>query len=352
MYILLFFEALFTLFIAGGLFFYANELKNRSLAIYATLFGLEICYFIYGTTNIPLTVPELYGFYYHSAGVLYGPLLWLHFKTTVQPETKLHLKQLWHLLPLLVINLMIIDYTFASFERKLELSKDMTFFMERIMPANYFRAAHQLIYAVFLIVFVRKRKASLNTNTFFYLSGIAIIFITANIVISLFTLFANSWLDFKWYYVFSNLFIFTIAFILYRNPQFFKTLKAKYQTSSLSKNQMKIIQQQLEKLFLEEKSYLENNLAVDDLAEKLNTKSQYISRTFSEHIKENFNDYVNKHRITYAKELLKDDNYQNYKIEAIAEKAGFNNKVTFYKAFSKFTNTTPSKFRKENVNNN
>ena len=38
--------------------------------------------------------------------------------------------------------------------------------------------------------------------------------------------------------------------------------------------------------------------------------------------------------------------YTQYKIEAIALESGFNNKVTFYKAFTKFTNTTPSAFRK------
>ncbi|WP_298424613.1 helix-turn-helix domain-containing protein [uncultured Kordia sp.] len=348
MYLALFIQALFTLFIAGGLFFYANGLKNRSLAVYAVLFCLEICYFIYGTTNISLAVPEIYGFFYHSAGVLYGPLLWFHFKTTVQPKTKLTTKDLLHLIPLVIINLMLIDYTLSSFERKYELSHDVNFFMERIMPANYFRAAHQLVYAVFLIFFVKKNKEKLNTNVLFYLSGIALIFIIANIVISLFTLFANSWLDFKWYYIFSNLFIFIIVFVLYRDPQFFKTFKAKYQSSSLSVQEMKTIRQQLEKLFSKEKSYLQNNLSVDQLAEKLQTKSQYISRTFSEHIKENFNDYVNKHRIVFAKQLLKDEKFKHYKIEVIAEEAGFNNKVTFYKAFSKFTNTTPSKFRKEN----
>ena len=228
MYLTLFIQALFTLFIAGGLFFYANELKNRSLAIYAVLFCLEICYFIYGTTNIALAVPELYGFYYHSVGVLYGPLLWFHFKATVEPETKLKTKDLLHLIPLVIINIMLIDYTFSSFERKYELSHDINYFMEYIMPANYFRATHQLAYALFLILFVKKSKAKLNTNIFFYLLGIALIFIIANIVISFLTLFANSWLDFKWYYLFGNVFIFTIAFVLYRNPKFFKTLKAKY----------------------------------------------------------------------------------------------------------------------------
>lgn len=346
MYLFLFFEALFTLFIAGGLFFYANELKNRSLAIYTLLFAFEILYFIYGTTNLAFIVPEFYGFFYHSAGVLYGPLLWFHFKATINPKTKFRKKDLFHLLPFVIVNLMLIDYTLSSFEEKVALGSNMDFFMNRIMPANYFRALHQLAYAVILIIFVRKNKAKLTNNVFFYLSGISLIFIMANIVISLFTLFANSWLDFKWYYIFSNLFIFTIGFILYRDPKFFKAIKAKYQGSSLSLQEMKTIQRKLEKLFLEERTYLQNNLSIDLLAEKLHTKPQYISRTFSEVIHENFNDFVNKHRITYSQQLLQDENYQHYKIEKIAEEAGFNNKVTFYKAFSKFTHTTPSKFRK------
>lgn len=347
MYLFLFFEALFTLCIAGGLFFYANDIKNRSLAFYTLLFALEILYFIYGTTEIAHMVPQIYGFYYHSVGVLYGPLLWIHYKATIQPEYTFQKKEVLHLIPLIIINIMLIDYTIAPYNEKVLLSTNPQFFLYRIMPANYFRAAHQLVYALFLMLLVRKNKAQLTSDVFFYLSGISIIFISANIVISLFTLFANSWLDFKWYYIFSNLFIFTIAFVLYRNPQFFKTLKAKYQSSSLSTTEMKSIQRKLEQLFSTENCYLQNNLTVDMLAEKLDTKSQYISRTFSECIRENFNDYVNRHRVLFAQKLLKNEAYQHYKIEAIAEEAGFNNKVTFYKAFSKFTNTTPSKFRKE-----
>ena len=81
MKLLLFVQAIFTLFISGGLFFKENKLKNKALAVYFLLFSYEILNFIYGTTIIFTFYPEFHGRFYFSIGVLYGPLLWFHFKS-------------------------------------------------------------------------------------------------------------------------------------------------------------------------------------------------------------------------------------------------------------------------------
>lgn len=108
------------------------------------------------------------------------------------------------------------------------------------------------------------------------------------------------------------------------------------------------IQKKITNLFIYDSIFLKNDLTIRYLAEELNVKPYQISQTFSEFIQESFNDYVNKHRVTYSQKLLKDTAYNIYKIEAIATESGFNNKVTFYKAFTKHTATTPSKYRNLN----
>ena len=45
--------------------------------------------------------------------------------------------------------------------------------------------------------------------------------------------------------------------------------------------------------------------------------------------------------------MLLNPNYANYKIEAIALESRFNNKVTFYKAFAKFVDDTPTGFKRK-----
>lgn len=96
----------------------------------------------------------------------------------------------------------------------------------------------------------------------------------------------------------------------------------------------------------EQQLFLNNDLSIDSLANTIEEKPYHVSKTFSAYIHEGFSDYVNKQRIEEAKKMLKDPTYKKYKIEAIAFECGFNNKVSFYKAFAKFTNVTPAKFRK------
>ena len=109
---------------------------------------------------------------------------------------------------------------------------------------------------------------------------------------------------------------------------------------------MKRIRSKIEKAFKMDQVFLDGSFNISGLSELLNEKQHHVSQTFSELISENFNDYVNKHRIEVAKQYLHDSNYKQYKIEAIALESGFNNKVTFYKAFTKFADQTPSAFRK------
>jgi AraC-like DNA-binding protein len=59
----------------------------------------------------------------------------------------------------------------------------------------------------------------------------------------------------------------------------------------------------------------------------------------------NFPDYINSLRVEKAKILLTDTDFKSYTILSIGLECGFNSKSTFYLAFKKFTNTTPSLFR-------
>ena len=59
----------------------------------------------------------------------------------------------------------------------------------------------------------------------------------------------------------------------------------------------------------------------------------------------NFSDYINKYRVSEAKKLLADKNFDPYTIVAIGLECGFNSKSTFYTAFKKFTGQTPTQYR-------
>ncbi len=108
-------------------------------------------------------------------------------------------------------------------------------------------------------------------------------------------------------------------------------------------------QQSHDKIFIEfekliSKSYLNSNLSLEDIASELNISSNYLSQIIGNK-NYKFNDYLNSVRIEKVKSMLKDDSFSNYTITSIGLEAGFNSNASFYRAFKKQTNKSPSDYR-------
>ena len=73
-----------------------------------------------------------------------------------------------------------------------------------------------------------------------------------------------------------------------------------------------------------------------------------LSKTINDESGFSFSDYINSLRVEKAKQLLASEDFKEYTILSIGLECGFNSKSTFYLAFKKFTNTTPTDFRKQN----
>ncbi|MCL6273831.1 AraC family transcriptional regulator [Muricauda sp. 2012CJ35-5] len=93
------------------------------------------------------------------------------------------------------------------------------------------------------------------------------------------------------------------------------------------------------------KPYLSQELRLDDIAELLNISRHHASQVINENYGLNFFDYVNAYRVEEAKRLL-EGNQENdvQSISEVAYQSGFNNRVSFYNAFKKVTNTTPTEY--------
>ena len=120
----------------------------------------------------------------------------------------------------------------------------------------------------------------------------------------------------------------------------------KYKKSGLTDSLSKELRNQLLYLFNEEKIYKENNISLELLAQKLNTTRHNTSQVINEHFNISFHELINKYRIEEAKKLLDNDHQKNLNIIDIAYEVGYNNKVTFNKAFKKDTQLTPSEYQK------
>lgn len=123
------------------------------------------------------------------------------------------------------------------------------------------------------------------------------------------------------------------------------TKQDKYEKTGLSEAFSQELKEKLEDLMDSQKLFLNHELRLDDIATMLNISRHHASQVINENFKMSFYDYINTYRIEEAKKKL----CNNFKkssesISDIAYQCGFNNRVSFYKAFKKRTKITPKEF--------
>jgi AraC-like DNA-binding protein len=96
-----------------------------------------------------------------------------------------------------------------------------------------------------------------------------------------------------------------------------------------------------------EKPYLDANLSLPGLAEKLNIPSHHLSRVINEQFNVNFFDFVNQYRVDEVKSRMDNPEFENLTILGIAFDCGFNTKSAFNRVFKKLTGFTPSEYKKQ-----
>ncbi|WP_283624205.1 response regulator transcription factor [Clostridium butyricum] len=99
------------------------------------------------------------------------------------------------------------------------------------------------------------------------------------------------------------------------------------------------------------KDYIINNynknISLKDVADEVYLSQNYLSELFKKEIGEGFYDFLSKYRIKKAKEILLTTNLKVYEI---AQMVGYNDSITFGRAFKKITGTTPNNFRNNRDN--
>ncbi|MGB5434296.1 MAG: helix-turn-helix domain-containing protein [Maribacter sp.] len=108
---------------------------------------------------------------------------------------------------------------------------------------------------------------------------------------------------------------------------------------------LKALMKKIEEYVVSTESFMSAELTIIDLAEKLKVHPKRISTAINTVINQNFNTYINQHRIKKAELLLKNKSGDNYSIEGIGKEVGFNSNSAFYSAFRKLTGMTPSAYK-------
>ncbi|EJV83187.1 helix-turn-helix domain-containing protein [Bacillus mycoides] len=89
-----------------------------------------------------------------------------------------------------------------------------------------------------------------------------------------------------------------------------------------------------------------NQISVKQLAKVANVNSDYLSLLFKKEVGISLSEYIQCERIEEAKKLL---TFTTYSLSDICASLNFSDQSYFTKIFKKFTNETPSKYRKSHV---
>jgi AraC-like DNA-binding protein len=115
----------------------------------------------------------------------------------------------------------------------------------------------------------------------------------------------------------------------------------------LSPSQVVYWQQRLRQLLETEKVYLEADLSLPALAQRVGLSTHELSYVLNEGFEVNFFQFINAYRVAEAQRLLASAQHQHLSMVGIAFEAGFSSKTTFNTTFKKLTGLTPSQFLQE-----
>jgi AraC-like DNA-binding protein len=294
--------------------------------------------------------------------LLYGPLLYLYFKriTTQQKFKKI---DLLHFLPTLIFAIYLLPGYMLSADQKLEILLG-----RENIGRNFSDVAIIVVKAIFLIgygYYIRKLYLTTKKDTTVQSGNkrwqkniylIHVLYVSCYLAYGI--LLGNnitSGFLFHMQVVCMAIMVMYIGYCANVQPVVFNRkapingLFFKYKKSGLTQSLSHELKENLIHLFNTEKIYKESNICLDTLSTKLNTTRHNASQVINEHFDMSFHELVNSYRIKEAKELLNSDMQKNLNIIDVAYEVGYNNKVTFNKAFKKDTQLTPSQYQKITV---
>ncbi len=348
----------FLSFLLSLLFFFkkrGDKTANKILSVYLVLFAFNLVYNVLYWSEL-LYRPESI----HLLGtlalvwVMYPPLMYVYVRRFTK-RSSLGLKDLVHLIPAIAMTVSYSRFFILSAQEKLNVLITSQF-SDYLYFGSYihgFTIVVMLFYSVLIYSSLQKSE-QLDTNKKRWLRLVIGGFLCY--VVSMITYFVLAYLalistEHDYFIMYTIIFfIGLVSYFGFMQPEVFDGLPVehilpfkKYKKTGLSPDLSEQLKSQLIELMEREKPYLNSDLRLTDLAEKLNVSTHHMSQIINEHFDSGFFHFINTYRIEEAKMLLSND--KTLTITEAIYQSGFNNRVSFYKSFKEHVGVTPSAFR-------
>ena len=361
-----------------SVFFIKNIQSNRKPNLYQGLLLLSLSLAIFeewlNNTGFIVKVLSLTNFT-EPLNFVFGPLLYLYIRTSLHPEEKK--KAIWHFIPFLFWLFYMVfafsqpdefkynsyietkhpDWEYLAY--KSSLPDDPLGIRDFVNQAMLIQMITYLVAAIATLLrkFKSMNQSLLRTDNelLIILRNFMLQFLIIIVMLLVTKLYFGMKSDIGGYLVASyvSFMIFaTSCQILNRSDffdkpgSFFSFQPPKYKKSSLSEEGKETI---LAKITaeMEGKNYFTNNLAsLSGLSKQINESPHHVSQVINEKLNKSFFELLALYRVDHAKKLIREDKNAKLTVEELAELVGYNSKSSFNMAFKKYSQLTPSEYRK------
>ncbi|WP_438423520.1 helix-turn-helix domain-containing protein [Aquimarina macrocephali] len=334
-----------------------DRFANRILVIYTLLSCYEIIYNCLRWSGKLYTIEYVHlNMTHFPLWLIYGPLVYIYVRRVIF-NTTFKKSDILFVIPILILILLLSPFYFLSAQNKYDTIVNNTVNDYILLPSYGI-----WIIIVFMIFYggFTYQKFKKSTNVGYKEKNWLHWFIGAYFgFVFLFTLYIFlirfEIMDAQYDYFIDIGIVFFVGVLVYFGfvqPDVFSGKKRiknvanffKYKKTGLSKQISMELKENLVQIMENQKPYLNSELRLDDLSDLLNSSRNHTSQVINEQFNLSFFDFINKYRIKDACKLLVDTDKKALNKTQIAYSVGFNNRTSFYKAFKKFTNQSPSSY--------
>ena len=343
-----------------------HKLGNRLFAFFLLANAIDTCKYL--IHQIPETYINFEAFRW-SIALLVPALFYLYVKSICFSDFKLKRKHLLHLLPFIIFNLVLIPGLY------LEIPSEKLYFLENMnsMPEiHFFEILFEvLLQAYFIAAFLILKKAktiyfenytdpNLSLIKALYLITIVYYLLHLLVLFRRLITYTIGFGEIRDWIITIDGFTFLLStswylLIALNNPEFFRGVNSKLvlakniipkpKTLTLPNLEKTKEIENLKKFMETEEPYLNSQLTIQELAEKLQMPSKDLSGLINFYMDKHFFDFVNEYRIEKAMKILQDPLQKELTVLEILYQTGFNSKSSFNASFKKYTGKTPTDFR-------
>jgi len=360
------------IFFSSILIFSKNRRKisNFFIIAFQLLLALNVSYDFF-----PKSVVDFLGNFYVFLGMtafLIPPVVYLYIISSLDSTFKLKKKQVIHLVPFILLNIILIPYVYLENYKENPSETDFHLFLNKAfyvawycqfliyLSLSFFRLKHHKKHYVerfsssdisrynylnwFVIIVSIVFTISAFKNFFVYNSEIAIIDYLTNIgLLSMLIMFCwTTYMAIHSPEIFNND---NEALPLVKDLIKVNTFKIVKNSKVEFDSDIKVQVEKIKGYMIKEEPFLNASLSLNDLSKEINIPVRELSILINHNLNQHFFDFVNSYRIKKAMQILQDPTNKHLTILEILYDVGFNSKSSFNTAFKKHTQLTPTQYR-------